>query len=172
MKIAEHIVCLLLPLFLAAACEKPQDVRPDDPIEEGVTVYGYVTSNGSGIPGVVVSDGVVTAVTGDKGLYFLKSSKSTTAVFVSTPSGYEPPSSGILLLFFKRYSRNPADLERMDFDLNPVDQKDFRLLAFGDIHLADRSFCNDLGQFRRFAREVNELAETSDVPVYAVTLGG
>lgn len=170
-RIAENIVCLLLLLFLAAACEKPQNGSPDPGIDEETTVYGYVTANGSGLPGVVVSDGVVATTTGEQGRYFLKSSKSTTAVFVSTPSGYEPQSSGILPLFFKRYSRNPAELERIDFDLKAVNQEAFRLLAFGDMHLAARSFCNDLGQFRRFAGEVNELVGSSDVPVYAVTLG-
>lgn len=171
MRTFDRIILLLLLLSLAIACEKvPTDgLKPD--INEDITIYGYVTANGVGLPNVVVSDGVVVTTTGENGQYNMKSSKSTTAVFVSTPSGYVPQSSGIMPAFFKRYSRGPADLERIDFKLDPVEQEHFKLLALGDMHLADRQFCNDLGQFRRFSAEVNELVASSDVPVYAVTLG-
>lgn len=172
MKGSGHIVSLLLLLLLAIACEKVPKGNTEPDIDEEITIYGYVTADGIGLPGVVVSDGVVVTTTGENGRYFLNSDKSTTAVFVSTPSGYNPPSSGLIPTFFKRYSRNPVELERIDFKLEKAeDQKNFRLLALGDMHLANRTFCNDIGQFRRFAKEVNGLASASDVPVYAVTLG-
>ena len=171
MKFFNRINLLLLLLSLAIACEKIPQESPSTVIDEGITIYGYVTAGGTGLPNVVVSDGVVVTTTGEDGQYTLKSSKSTTAVFVSTPSGYEPQADGVVPAFFRRFSRAPEELERIDFKLTAVDQRNFKLLALGDMHLADRQFCNDLGQFRRFAREVSEFAAESDVPVYAVTLG-
>lgn len=171
MKTFDRIIRLLLLLFLAIACEEatPDGLKPD--IKEEITIYGYVTADGVGLPNVVVSDGVVVTTTGEDGQYSMNSTKSTTAIFVSTPSGYEPQSNGIIPAFFKRFSRAPQELERVDFKLTPVDQTNFKLLALGDMHLAGRQFCDDVGQFRRFAGEVNGLVESSDVPVYAVTLG-
>ena len=47
------------------------NIDPDD----GVTVFGIVSCEGKGVPGVVVSDGALVTVTDQNGMYQLKSEK-------------------------------------------------------------------------------------------------
>ncbi|MDO5443575.1 MAG: calcineurin-like phosphoesterase family protein [Bacteroidia bacterium] len=163
---------LFAAVFLALciiSCNKAEKnvSTPDD----GSTVYGFVTAGGVGLSGVVVSDGKEVVLTDEDGRYSLKSDKANGSIFVSVPSGYEALSDGVLPLFHFRTSKSPSNKERIDFELKPVDQSEYKMLFFGDMHLADRSFTNDIKQFRRFASEVNSLTADSGTPVYALTLG-
>ena len=170
MKLTDRLLRVLLLLCLAVSCEK-EPAEKQETVNEDVTIFGEVTSDGKGINGVVISDGIEVTLTDKDGRYALKSDKSQGSVFMSVPSGYEPLSDGVLPKFFARLTRRPDELERVDFKLVPADQSSYRMLAFGDMHLAGRSFCSDISQFREFASEVNELVASSDVPVYALTLG-
>lgn len=170
MKLIDRLLRILILLCFAVSCGKEPKPVPA-PVDEGVTVFGEVTCNGVGINGVVISDGTEVTSTDKDGKYVLRSDKRHGSVFVSVPSGYEALSDGVLPRFFVRLSRLPGELERADFKLREVDQSEYRMLAFGDMHLADRRFCGDLEQFREFASEVNGYVATSGVPVYALTLG-
>ena len=172
----------LVMLALLASCEKMTEEKPDgtpeeapeeqlEPIGEDTTVYGYVTSGGEALEGVVVSDGEDVTLTDSRGRYSLNSLKTCGSVFVSLPSGYEAPAEGVLPKFFSRLSKPSRTAERVDFELRKVDQSEYRMLVFGDMHLARRSFCDDMGQFRTFAGEINRFVKSSSVPVYALTLG-
>ena len=57
--------------------------------KEGYNIYGMVSCDGVGVPGVVVSDGVEVTVTDEKGAYYLKSNEYHRTVFMSVPAGYE-----------------------------------------------------------------------------------
>ena len=136
----------------------------------GSTVYGKVSCEGTGIPGVVVSDGVEVVKTDSKGVYQMKSKKYHGYVFVSTPSGYEPITNGILPKFHTTLKANASTAERVDFQLKKVDGQDnHRMLLLGDIHLAKRT--DDQKQFADFVKDVNATVSATPGKVYALTLG-
>ena len=143
-----------------------EEVQPAD----GSTVYGKVSCEGTGLAGVVVSDGIEVVKTDSKGVYQLKSKKYHGYVFVSTPSGYEPLTNGILPKFHATLKANAATAERVDFQLKKADgQENHRMLLLGDIHLAKRT--DDQKQFAEFVKDVNATVSATSGKVYALTLG-
>ena len=143
-----------------------EDVEP----AAGSTVYGKVSCEGTGLAGVVVSDGVEVVKTDSKGVYQMKSKKYHGYVFVSTPSGYEPLVSGILPKFHATLKANASTAERVDFQLKKVDGQDnHRMLMLGDIHLAHRT--DDQKQFADFVKDVNTTIAGTSGKIYALTLG-
>ncbi len=143
-----------------------EEVKP----AEGSTVYGKVSCDGTGIQGVVVSDGVEVVKTDAKGVYQLKSKKYHGYVFVSTPSGYEPVTNGILPKFHAMLKSSPTTVERVDFQLKKADgQENHRVLMLGDIHLANRT--DDRRQFKDFVKDINAAVAATSGKVYAMTLG-
>ena len=144
----------------------------DEEVEpaSGSTVYGKVSCEGTGLAGVVVSDGVEVVKTDSKGVYQMKSKKYNGYVFVSTPSGYEPLVSGILPKFHAQLKANASTAERVDFQLKKVEGQDnHRMLMLGDIHLAKRT--DDQKQFADFVKDVNATISGTSGKVYALTLG-
>ncbi len=145
----------------------------DNPIgpEEGSTVWGLVSCEGKGIPGVVVSDGVEVVATDSRGVYQMSSSKQNGYVFISVPSGYEVAARGVLPQFHKQVAKSAYVCERIDFNLyESGDQTKHTMLYFGDMHMANRT--KDRAQFRTFTSEVNEyMKANSAAKVYAITLG-
>lgn len=144
----------------------------DEEVEpaSGSTVYGRVSCEGTGLAGVVVSDGVEVVKTDSKGVYQMKSKKLNGYVFVSTPSGYEPLASGILPKFHAQLKANASTPERVDFQLKKVEGQDnHRMLLLGDIHLAKRT--DDQKQFADFVKDVNGTIAGTSGKVYALTLG-
>ena len=143
-----------------------EEVQP----AEGSTVYGKVSCEGTGIQGVVVSDGIEVVKTDAKGVYQLKSKKYHGYVFVSTPSGYEPIANGILPKFYASLKSSASVTERVDFQLKKVDgQENHRMLLLGDIHLANRT--DDRKQFGDFVKDINATVSATSGKVYAMTLG-
>ena len=82
--------------------------------EEGSTVYGKVSCDGAGLPNVVISDGVEVVKTDAEGVYQLKSAKKYGYVFISTPSGYETASNGVLPINYFKLYKTAAVAERVD----------------------------------------------------------
>lgn len=143
------------------------DIRP----EAGSTIYGKVSCNGEGLEGVAVSDGVQVVVTDRNGIYQLASDKKHGYVFISVPSGYEPPLDIAFPQFFKYTEKSRSAPERHDFELTASkDQSSFNLLVLGDIHLARRH--DDLSQFPRLADDIKSLVSSRPGELfYGVTLG-
>ena len=136
----------------------------------GSTVYGRVSCEGTGLANVVVSDGVEVVKTDSKGVYQMKSKKYHGYVFVSTPSGYEPLTNGILPKFHATVNPNASTPELVNFQLKKVDGQDnHRMLMLGDIHLAKRN--DDQKQFADFVKDVNATIAGTPGKVYALTLG-
>ena len=143
-----------------------EEVKPSD----GSTVYGLVSCEGTGLPGVVVSDGIEVVKTDAKGVYQMRSKKYHGYVFVSTPSGYEPLVNGILPKFHAALKSNATTPERVDFQLKKADGQDnHRMLMLGDIHLAKRT--DDQKQFADFVKDINATVSATSGKVYAMTLG-
>ena len=145
----------------------------DNPIgpEAGSTVWGLVSCEGKGIPGVVVSDGVEVVQTDSRGVYQMHSAKQNGYVFISVPSGYEVAARGVLPQFHKQVAKSAYVCERIDFSLyESGDQTKHTMLYFGDMHMANRT--KDRAQFRTFTSEINEyMKANSAAKVYAITLG-
>ena len=143
------------------------DIKP----AAGSTIYGKVSCNGEGLEGVAVSDGVQVVVTDRNGIYQLASDKKHGYVFISVPSGYEPPLDIAFPQFFKYTEKSRSVPERHDFELTASkDQSSFNLLVLGDIHLARRH--DDLSQFPRLADDIKSLVSSRPGELfYGVTLG-
>lgn len=164
----------LLPFFLSLIACNPTDPYSPQPTPEPVVnfnVNGTVRSAGKGLAGVVVSDGTIVCVTDDEGKFSFNSDKKHGYVFISLPSGYEATSNGVVPQFFQRFTKAREQAESFDFNLRPVDQSRYKMLFFGDMHLAARSTFDEAQQFRQFTRDVKTFIESSDDRVYAMTLG-
>ncbi len=140
--------------------------------DESSTIYGLVSvSGGSGIEGVVVSDGVEVTVTDEDGIYQLDSDKERGYVFISVPSGYEAASDGVLPQLYYLLKSDANTLERADFTLTKKSGQDsFKMFMLGDMHLANRT--SDLKQFYEFTDDLNEyMTAHSGETMYGLTLG-
>ena len=138
--------------------------------KEDYNVYGLISCDGKGVPGVVVSDGVETTVTDENGLYYLKSDEYNKLVFMSVPSGYETASDGVIAKFHKVLDGDSKTVERADWTLKKVDNANHVMYILGDMHLANRT--KDLSQFADFAADLNEqVAANNAKRQYALTLG-
>lgn len=138
--------------------------------ESGSSVYGRVSCEGQGLAGVVVSDGVETAVTDKNGVYQLSSKKKHGYVFVSVPRGYEVPLNVVFPQIHKYLTKSASAAERVDFELKEVQNPDnFTMLICGDIHLANRF--NDREQFSHFLEDIKNFVTTNGGNIYGLTLG-
>ena len=82
--------------------EEVIDDGDDEPaIPEGMNLVGSVVdASGKGIEGVVVTDGFQCTATQADGAYYMKVDESAVKfIYISTPSGYEPPASNGLPVF-------------------------------------------------------------------------
>ncbi len=146
-------------------------ISRDIELENGVTVYGYVSCDGKPVGDVVISDGIEVVKTDATGLYQMKSEKKYGYVFVSVPSGYETATDGILPVVHKKLLRTATSREKLDFELYDAgDQTDYTVLVMGDMHLANRN--NDRSQFSNFVNDVNEYVSShKGRKIYGITLG-
>lgn len=138
---------------------------------QGCNVYGQVASQGKGLSGVVVSDGIEVTRTDENGIYRLQSQKKHGYVFVSVPSGYEPLTDGVLPRIHRQLTASKETAERADFSLVPAEGQDnSTILVMGDIHLARRT--EDRKQFKDFIDDVNAYLPTrAGRRIYGLTLG-
>lgn len=147
-----------------------EDVMLEVVEKEGYNVYGLVSCDGVGVPGVVISDGVEVTVTDKYGVYYLKSEEYNQVVFMSLPSGYEVESEGVLPQFYQTLDGNAGTTERVDWLLTKVDNEDHIMYVLGDMHLANRT--KDLKQFADFTSDINEqISLNNNKRQYALTLG-
>lgn len=146
------------------------EIRVEVEEKDGYNIYGIITCEEAGVPGVVVSDGIETAVTDENGIYYLKSQEYNRLVFMSVPSGYETVADGVVPKFHKVIDGNPSTVERVDWTLAKVDNEDHIMYVLGDMHLANRT--NDLNQFSAFTSDLkSQITANKDKKQYALTLG-
>ncbi len=110
--------------------------------KEGYTVKGRVSCNGEAVAGVVVSDGVNVTKSDKYGRYWLPADiAASDFVMISIPSGYEVASDdrySLLPMFYGRIDRDCSDVQQFDFELSRVDNDDYALFVFADMHLSGR----------------------------------
>ena len=142
------------------------------PDKQGMTVKGIVSSNGKGLAGVVVSDGIEVTTTDAEGVYYLPSKKKNKYVFISVPGNYEVSNNNNLPIFFQRLAGGTS-VEQKDFSLIKTDNTKHVVLAMADWHLAGRN--NDVAQFvNGVLPDINAtIAEykSKGMKVYGLTLG-
>lgn len=98
-------------------------------------IKGSVMSDGRGVPGVAVSDGVSIVLTDARGRYSLDAASESRLVFISTPSGYlSSTMGGGEDCFWRR-----LDGESHDFTLrcNPHDDTRHSIVVFADPQVSD-----------------------------------
>ena len=132
-------------------------------------VHGTVTCSGEPVPDVLISDGVNIVKTDAAGQYKMNSEKKWHYVFVTIPSGYEVPLQGVLPEHYKELSEDTETPEQVNFELVKVNNDDFTLFVFGDIHLARRT--GDLAQFEKVATFARSYMDQAPGKVYVLTLG-
>ncbi|WP_445738644.1 calcineurin-like phosphoesterase C-terminal domain-containing protein [Mariniflexile sp.] len=139
----------------------------------GMTVKGLVYSDGKGIAGVVVSDGIEVTTTNEDGIYYLPSVKKTGFVFISIPGNYEVINTNNSPQFFKRLSKDVNLIEQKDFSLISINNNKHVVIPMADWHLANRN--NDIDQFNNSVlpdvnATINKYA-ADGTKVYILTLG-
>ncbi len=144
-------------------------------IQSGTTVYGVVESAEGPVANVVVSDGVEVTTTDDNGVYQLASKKEHGYVFISVPSGYECSQKGVFPDHYRVLNSSNDLPENHSFTLKKVNQTNYKVLFFGDMHIGNRGYGksnNDMGQFEKVASDINSYVNShKSAPVYGITLG-
>ena len=94
-------------------------------------------TEGKGIAGVVVSDGLNTTVTDAKGKFRMDADQDSRFVFISTPSGYISATLEGNTLFYKEIN---ADTKKYDFivEKNAKDDTNHNIIAIADPQISDR----------------------------------
>ncbi|WP_207423170.1 calcineurin-like phosphoesterase C-terminal domain-containing protein [Desertivirga brevis] len=88
-----------------------------------ITLKGKVHSNGKGIEGVAVTDGINITTTGKNGSYELVSNNTAEFVYISIPSGYEIPNEKGIASFYSPIKRD-SNIFTTDFALQKLKQDD------------------------------------------------
>lgn len=109
-------------------------------------------TEGKGIAGVVVSDGLNTVVTDAKGRFKMDADADSRFVFVSTPSGYISSTLSGEDLFYKEIRE---DVKKYDFILkkNDKDDTNHNVIVIADPQISERSELSDL------AKQADDMAE-------------
>ncbi len=167
-----RLFALLALLLLSSSTQLSAEPKESQP--EGITLTGRVICEGQPMEGVLVSDGALFTKTDSLGVYRLASLKYYGAVFVVTPSGYEPVTKrGIFPQFYAPTdSRKIQKLEQHDFELRRVDNSRHRMIFTADMHLSGRN--EDMIQLKRLCIPALKRAVESvkdSVAVYSIMLG-
>ena len=152
--------------------------------EEGVTIKGYIRSNGNPIANVVVSDGLLCTKTNVNGFYSLKSNLADTKfVTVSIPSGYTAPTDANgLPIFYHRVTEKEKsqNICVADFSFNKISNNSerFTLLVGADPQPRARTAGYDNNAYHSLDccedlyRDMREKAATiTNQNVYGLMLG-
>lgn len=165
-------ICTLAVIRMSDISAK---TSPTAPTTSSGTVFGTVTCEGEPMRDVIVSDGALFTRTDSLGRYSLPSLKYYGAVFIITPSGYEPTcKKGVLPQFWAALNnRKLAKPEQHDFALRKVDNRRHRMIVSADMHLSNRN--EDLLQLKKTyipaVRRIAEQAKRDTVAVYSIILG-
>ncbi len=149
-------------------------------VKEGYNVMGTVTCEGKGVANVVVSDGCDLVKTDAEGRYYLKVDVSREPeLFMSIPSGYEAVGRKGTSSAFYHYVKNSDEVQVFNFELTPVDQTNYEILAIADSHVCSainlKSHSEDRLQYQTLFipafREYGKRCLAEGRRVYAVHAG-
>ena len=115
-------------------------------------------TDGKGVAGVVVSDGLNTTVTDAKGKFKIDTDQDSRFVFISTPSGYVSATMSGETLFYKKI--NPK-AKKYDFvvEKNSKDDTNHNIIAIADPQISDR---DELPELAKHAEDITAYAKQMD----------
>lgn len=135
------------------------------------TIYGQVTNDETGIPGVVISDGYNTTKTNKSGNYQLELNDSAEFVFISLPAGYEIPNSNGIARFYRPVKTKDI-IRPLNFDLqrNELDDTQHAFIVWADPQVkthedVDRMLTETTVDAARCIKELG------NIPVHGITCG-
>lgn len=133
-----NIVALIILVFLMACTPDKEAVEKEN---SGLKIVsGKVMAEGSGVAGVLVSDGTNFTQTDENGNYKLSCAALVTHVYISSPSGYSVPVENSVPQFYFRIT-NSTKLNQVNFQLIKTgisEQKHF-FVAIGDPQIRNES---------------------------------
>src|SRR6185312_13123867 len=94
-------------------------IRPGPVNLNAITLKGKVQSNGKGVAGVAVTDGINIVLTDKNGQYELLSNGTAEFVYITVPAGYAFPQEKGIASFYKPISqstKNDFTLEKLTVD--------------------------------------------------------
>src|SRR5690554_3708336 len=140
-------------------------------VRENIQVKGQIKSEGKGIGGVAVTDGVSVVVTDNKGRYSLATTSDSEYIYYSLPAGYESPVVDGIPEFDKTLDVDKKN-QKVDFELNKAakSQDKHKFIVWADPQVLDPE------DFDKLKVVVDDIRETlneieADVPVHAISLG-
>lgn len=115
-------------------------------------------TEGKGIAGVVVSDGLNTVQTDDKGRFRMDADDDSRFVFISTPSGYISSTLEGNTLFYKEIDE---ESKKYDFIVgkNPKDDTNHNVIVIADPQISER---NELPELQKHSDDITEFVRGSD----------
>ena len=116
-------------------------------------IRGKVTCNGTGVPGVVVTDGIDCVLTDQQGQYTLPPNRDVRFIYLSTPSGYLPKTEQTIPLFYQKL--NPAKQDIYDFELvrNPQNEINHLFLVQADAQVTSE---DDVKAYAKYLQDMKE----------------
>ena len=115
-------------------------------------------TDGKGVAGVVVSDGLNTTVTDAKGKFKIDTDQDSRFVFISTPSGYVSATMSGETLFYKKLD---PKAKKYDFvvEKNSKDDTNHNIIAIADPQISDR---DELPELAKHAEDINAYVKQMD----------
>lgn len=133
------------------------------------TIKGHVVCKGKGIEGVVVTDGENCVTTDVKGNYMFPVSENSRFVYISTPSGYIPPDSMNIPIFYKRLDLKNTVTYDFELKKNPRNDNIHVLIVNSDPQFFKES------NFERYSTVVDDCKKTvegnKDIDVFGIDCG-
>ncbi|HJT74424.1 MAG TPA: calcineurin-like phosphoesterase family protein, partial [Chitinophaga sp.] len=108
----------------------------------GVTLKGKVQSQGKGIAGVAVTDGINITQTDRNGQYELLSNGTAEFVYISVPAGYAFPEHKGIAEFYKAIPKGSSSFKH-DFNLEKlkVDDRKHNFVVWADTQMRSKQDC-------------------------------
>lgn len=116
-------------------------------------IRGKVTCNGTGIPGIVVTDGIDCTLTDQQGQYTLPPNRDVRFIYLSTPSGYLPKTEQTLPLFYQKL--DSAQQGAYDFELvrNTQNENNHLFLVQADVQVTSK---DDVKAYAKYLQDMKE----------------
>ncbi|WP_160717594.1 calcineurin-like phosphoesterase C-terminal domain-containing protein [Chitinophaga solisilvae] len=110
-----------------------------------ITLKGKVQSQGKGIAGVAVTDGINITQTDKNGQYTLQSNATASFVYISVPAGYAIPAEKHIAAFYRPLLKNSA-VQRHDFSLEKLvtDDRQHNFVVWADTQIISKQDAEQL----------------------------
>ncbi|MBR2128582.1 MAG: calcineurin-like phosphoesterase C-terminal domain-containing protein [Bacteroidales bacterium] len=130
---------------------------------DAVNIKGTVkTTDGAGLAGVVVSDGLNTVLTDEKGRWEMDADEDSRFVFISTPSGYISSTLEGPTLFYKEIAKDTGRKKKSyDFlvQANPKDDTNHNVIVIADPQISER---NELPELEKHSDDITQFVKGMD----------